>query len=361
MRPRLWKVVFAGSPSARQSSGPSSWRSSPSVSVSRPFRTHDELADERVGLGGHRDARARGQLHLDQLERALGAREDLAAHVAAGGVAPAGLLDGADEAAGGTFGAGEQGREGELERGGEPHQDGGARARLAALDLADHRLRDLGAAGQVGQRPAPGLALVAQPPRDPLARVVQHRRRSYTIVDMEIRAATPDDLPGLLAIYNDVIATSTAVYAFEPTTLEERRAWLESRAAPTLSGVGRGRRAARCAASPPSATSAPGPATRAPSSTACTCARTGAARGVGGALVEALLPLAARARQARDPRLHRRAERGVAAAPREARLRAGRALPRGRPQVRPLARRGVRRAPARARRHAAARGAGLGL
>ena len=47
---------------------------------------------------------------------------------------------------------------------------------------------------------------------------------------MEIRAATADDLPGLLAIYNDVIATSTAVYSFEPTTLEERRAWLEARA-----------------------------------------------------------------------------------------------------------------------------------
>jgi len=47
---------------------------------------------------------------------------------------------------------------------------------------------------------------------------------------MEIRAATPADLPALLAIYNDVIATSTAVYSFEPTTLEERRAWLETRA-----------------------------------------------------------------------------------------------------------------------------------
>lgn len=47
---------------------------------------------------------------------------------------------------------------------------------------------------------------------------------------MEIRAATSADLPGLLAIYNDVIATSTAVYSFEPATLDERRAWLEARA-----------------------------------------------------------------------------------------------------------------------------------
>ena len=47
---------------------------------------------------------------------------------------------------------------------------------------------------------------------------------------MQIRDAMESDLPGLLAIYNDVIATSTAVYSFEPTTLEERGAWLEARA-----------------------------------------------------------------------------------------------------------------------------------
>jgi phosphinothricin acetyltransferase len=46
---------------------------------------------------------------------------------------------------------------------------------------------------------------------------------------MIIRHATEDDLPGILAIYNDVIATSTAVYALEPATLEERRRWLEAR------------------------------------------------------------------------------------------------------------------------------------
>ena len=48
---------------------------------------------------------------------------------------------------------------------------------------------------------------------------------------MPIRAAAPDDLPAILAIYNDVIATSTAVYALEPATLDERRAWLEARRA----------------------------------------------------------------------------------------------------------------------------------
>jgi phosphinothricin acetyltransferase len=44
-----------------------------------------------------------------------------------------------------------------------------------------------------------------------------------------IRPAAHDDLPALLAIYNDVIATSTAVFALAPTTLEERRAWFEAR------------------------------------------------------------------------------------------------------------------------------------
>ncbi len=37
------------------------------------------------------------------------------------------------------------------------------------------------------------------------------------------------DLPGLLAIYNDVIATSTAVYSDRPTTLDERREWWQAR------------------------------------------------------------------------------------------------------------------------------------
>ena len=50
-------------------------------------------------------------------------------------------------------------------------------------------------------------------------------------------------LPGLLAIYNDVIATSTAIYSDLPVTLEERRQWWRSRTAqgyPVLVG-------ARCA------------------------------------------------------------------------------------------------------------------
>ena len=46
-----------------------------------------------------------------------------------------------------------------------------------------------------------------------------------------IRDATAADLPGILAIYNDVIATSTAVYADDPVPLDERRRWLEARRA----------------------------------------------------------------------------------------------------------------------------------
>jgi len=43
--------------------------------------------------------------------------------------------------------------------------------------------------------------------------------------------AGEEDLPGILAIYNDVIARTTAVYQEEPVTLDNRRAWLGSRRA----------------------------------------------------------------------------------------------------------------------------------
>jgi len=48
---------------------------------------------------------------------------------------------------------------------------------------------------------------------------------------MEICDAVEADLPGLLGIYNDVIATSTAVYTDAPVTLEERCAWWKTRTA----------------------------------------------------------------------------------------------------------------------------------
>lgn len=46
-----------------------------------------------------------------------------------------------------------------------------------------------------------------------------------------IRAATPDDLPAITAIYNQVIASSTAVYSDDPVTVEERAGWLAGRQA----------------------------------------------------------------------------------------------------------------------------------
>jgi L-amino acid N-acyltransferase YncA len=48
---------------------------------------------------------------------------------------------------------------------------------------------------------------------------------------MHIRDAEESDLPGLLAIYNDVIATSTAVYSDTAVSLEDRRQWREARVA----------------------------------------------------------------------------------------------------------------------------------
>ena len=57
---------------------------------------------------------------------------------------------------------------------------------------------------------------------------------------VEIRSAEVGDLPGILAIYNEVIASSTAVYSDDPATLENRRAWFEgrrSRGFPVIVGV----------------------------------------------------------------------------------------------------------------------------
>ena len=48
---------------------------------------------------------------------------------------------------------------------------------------------------------------------------------------MEVRDAKESDLPGLLAIYNEVIATSTAVYSYIPVTLEDRLQWWQARIA----------------------------------------------------------------------------------------------------------------------------------
>jgi phosphinothricin acetyltransferase len=46
-----------------------------------------------------------------------------------------------------------------------------------------------------------------------------------------VRDAEERDLPQILAIYNDVILRSTAVWTEQPSTLEERRAWFAARRA----------------------------------------------------------------------------------------------------------------------------------
>jgi len=46
---------------------------------------------------------------------------------------------------------------------------------------------------------------------------------------MDIRHCHAHDLPSVLAIYNDVIATSTAIFSDSPVTLDDRTAWWESR------------------------------------------------------------------------------------------------------------------------------------
>lgn len=46
-----------------------------------------------------------------------------------------------------------------------------------------------------------------------------------------IRHAEESDLAGVLAIYNDVIASSTAVYTETPASLEDRRTWWSERVA----------------------------------------------------------------------------------------------------------------------------------
>jgi L-amino acid N-acyltransferase YncA len=46
---------------------------------------------------------------------------------------------------------------------------------------------------------------------------------------MLIRAATNADLPAILAIYNDVVANTTAIYDERPSTLDERQTWFDGR------------------------------------------------------------------------------------------------------------------------------------
>ena len=48
---------------------------------------------------------------------------------------------------------------------------------------------------------------------------------------MDIRDAVEGDLPGILEIYNEVVANSTAIYRDDPSTLDERLDWWRARVA----------------------------------------------------------------------------------------------------------------------------------
>jgi L-amino acid N-acyltransferase YncA len=46
---------------------------------------------------------------------------------------------------------------------------------------------------------------------------------------MRIRDATNADVPAILAIYNDVVTNTTAIYDERVSTLDERQAWFDAR------------------------------------------------------------------------------------------------------------------------------------
>ena len=46
---------------------------------------------------------------------------------------------------------------------------------------------------------------------------------------MQIRQAVENDLPALLTIYNDIILNTTAVYQYQPQTLEMRLEWYNAK------------------------------------------------------------------------------------------------------------------------------------
>jgi len=49
------------------------------------------------------------------------------------------------------------------------------------------------------------------------------------LASLNVRAATETDLPGILAIYNDAVANTTAIWNETESTLEGRRNWMVER------------------------------------------------------------------------------------------------------------------------------------
>jgi L-amino acid N-acyltransferase YncA len=63
-------------------------------------------------------------------------------------------------------------------------------------------------------------------------RQVGERRRSAPVIVVAVfDDATVDDLPAIVDLYNDVIATTSAIYRDEPVTAADRAAWLAERRA----------------------------------------------------------------------------------------------------------------------------------
>jgi len=61
---------------------------------------------------------------------------------------------------------------------------------------------------------------------------------------IEVRAAAEADLAAVLAIYNDAVVNTTAVYDYAPRTLEAERAWFAAKreaGLPVLAAVAEGR------------------------------------------------------------------------------------------------------------------------
>jgi len=56
----------------------------------------------------------------------------------------------------------------------------------------------------------------------------------YILRPMKVRHADHDDLHGILEIYNEAVANTTASYDYEPRTLEHRIAWFEDHAKSNL-------------------------------------------------------------------------------------------------------------------------------
>jgi phosphinothricin acetyltransferase len=56
-------------------------------------------------------------------------------------------------------------------------------------------------------------------------------QRVATLPAVQIVPADESDLEGITAIYNDVIARSTAIFSDDPVSVENRRAWLAERQA----------------------------------------------------------------------------------------------------------------------------------